>query len=220
MLAGASAAKAAGATPHRPTELAELLQPLRALATPSIGSPSVRYLAQFTPLTGEASLLPIIGRRTVADKEWLRVMLPGRPNNRAGWIPASLTVSRPLVWRIRIDLSNRVLVAFKSGALIKRFSVVIGAPATPTPLGNFFVVEKVRLGTKWSPRGWALALSAFSNTLRHFDGGQGQVAIHAKGSLEGALGSASSHGCIRVADRTAGWLKAHVQRGTFVEIVR
>ena len=219
-LVGPTVATASAASPHRPTELAELLQPIRALSSPLVRSTSVRYLAQFTPLTGEPAMLPIVERRTVADREWLRVMLPGRPNNRTGWIPANMTTSHPLVWRIRIDLSNRVLVAFKAGDLIKRFKVVIGARITPTPLGNFFVVEKVRLGTKWSPRGWALALSAFSNALRHFEGGQGQVAIHARGSLAGALGSASSHGCIRVTDRDAGWLNTHVPRGTFVEIVR
>ena len=147
-------------------------------------------------------------------------MLPGRPNNRTGWIRADVTRTIKLSWRIRVDLSNRALAVFKNGHLVHRIRVVVGATITPSPQGTFFVMEKVRLGTRWSKRGWALALSGYSNILRHFDGGQGQVAIHARGSLEGALGTAASHGCIRVADREAGWLAARIPRGTVVDIAR
>jgi lipoprotein-anchoring transpeptidase ErfK/SrfK len=177
-------------------------------------------LAEFTPLSGKRSVLPIVERRTIDDIEWLRVMLPGRPNNRTGWIHADVARITKLSWRIRVDLSNRALVVFKEGHLARRIRVVVGAAITPSPQGRFFVMERVRLGTSWSKRGWALALSGFSNILRHYDGGQGQVAIHARGSLEGALGTAASHGCIRVADREAGWLAARIPRGTVVEIVK
>ena len=218
-LCGAGSAAAAAATPPvRPHEAAELQMPVRALAEPASTAHSVRYLAEFTPLTGERSVLPIVERRTIAEVEWLRVMLPGRPNNRTGWIHAGVARTVPLRWRIRVDLSNRALAVFRDGHLVHRIRVVVGAAITPSPQGRFFVMERVRLGTSWSRRGWALALSAFSNVLRHFDGGQGQVAIHAKGSLDGALGTAASHGCIRVADREAGWLVARIPRGTVVEI--
>lgn len=219
IVTGTEAGSAVASPIARPNSSARLTAPLRARQHPVASAQSVRYLSEFTPLTGQPALLPIMEARAVDGKLWYRVMLPGRPNNRTGWIPSTAAEKVPLTWRIRIDVGNRALAVFHKGELQKRLRVVVGKTSTPTPRGRFFVVEKVRLGTTWSPRGWALALSAYSDALRHFEGGQGQVAIHAKGSLLGDLGSASSHGCVRVADRDAGWLAAHVPRGAFVEIV-
>jgi lipoprotein-anchoring transpeptidase ErfK/SrfK len=44
-----------------------------------------------------------------------------------------------------------------------------------------------------------LATSARSNVLQEFDGGPGQIALHGTDHLSGALGTAASHGCIRMA---------------------
>jgi lipoprotein-anchoring transpeptidase ErfK/SrfK len=49
---------------------------------------------------------------------------------------------------------------------------------------------------------WVLTLTAHSDALTRFDGGDGTVAIHGRGgaSLVDPLGSALSHGCIRLAN--------------------
>lgn len=112
------------------------------------------------------------------------------------------------------------MVIYKDGRRARRLRVIVGARITPTPIGHFSVMEHVRLGAKWSRYGWGLALSAFSEILKHYDGGQGQVAIHARGTLEGALGTASSHGCIRVRDTDASWLAHRIPNGTPVDIQR
>jgi lipoprotein-anchoring transpeptidase ErfK/SrfK len=46
---------------------------------------------------------------------------------------------------------------------------------------------------------WVLELTAHSDVLQQFDGGDGTVAIHGRGgaSLQDPLGTALSHGCIR-----------------------
>lgn len=209
---------APGASAAVAKEGASVTTSIQALKSP--GGALVQTISPFTPITGSKAVTPIIGRKIVDSTEWLRVRLSGRPNGRSALIPAASAEVIPLAWRIRVDLSNRKLVAFRNGLLVKRISVVVGAPETPTPTGHFFVVEKVRLGATWSHTGWALALSAFSNVLKHYDGGQGQVAIHARGRLVGALGSASSHGCVRARDSDAGWLAHRVPNGTPVDIVR
>jgi hypothetical protein len=60
------------------------------------------------------------------------------------------------------------------------FSAVVGAPDTPTPTGLFAVSERI---SQPDPHGfygpWVLLLTAYSNTLQHFDGGPGQISIHA-----------------------------------------
>jgi lipoprotein-anchoring transpeptidase ErfK/SrfK len=64
----------------------------------------------------------------------------------------------------------------------------------------------------------ALALSAHSDVLRTFDGGSGQIAIHGVANLAGAMGTASSHGCVRLAERDIRWIAAHIAPGVPVDI--
>ena len=198
---------------------AQMLNPSTAVKAPGERK-VVAHIAAETPLTGGSHVLPIIARRTVDGREWLRVRLAGRPNGKTGWIPASDAEVITLRWRILVDTGSRVMVVFKDGKRARRLRVVVGTSETPTPTGHFSVMESVRLGTTWSRYGWALALSAYSNVLKHFEGGQGQVAIHAKGSLLGDLGTAASHGCVRVRDTDASWLAHRIPNGTPVDIQR
>lgn len=210
----------ASATSSIPHEAVELLEDVYARKDSSARAARVKRLEALTPANADQLRVPIRERKEIDGQTWLRVMLPGRPNNRTGWIrydEEAMTIFK-LTKTIRIDVGSRVLAAYENGQTKKRVRVVVGAPSTPTPYGDFFVMEKVQ-GMRWSRRGWALALSAYSNVLMKFDGGDGQVAIHARGSLYGPLGSASSHGCIRVDDAVAAWLKRFAPNGTFVQIV-
>jgi lipoprotein-anchoring transpeptidase ErfK/SrfK len=65
---------------------------------------------------------------------------------------------------------------------------------------------------------FALALSARSNVLRRYEGGPGQVAIHGMANLGGTLGTAGSHGCVRLSDRSIRWLAARIGPGVPVAI--
>ncbi len=200
-------------------EGARMLQPSTAVRIPG-EKKIVAHIAAETPLTGGAHVLPIVAKQSVAGRDWLRVRLAGRPNGKTGWIPASDAEVIALHWRILVVKSSRVMVIYRDGKRARRLRVVVGAKNTPTPTGHFSVMEHVRLGTTWSRYGWGLALTAFSNVLKHYDGGQGQVAIHARGTLTGALGTASSHGCVRVRDTDASWLAHRIPNGTPVDIQR
>ena len=89
-----------------------------------------------------------------------------------------------------------------------RTSVVIGAPITPTPQGLFSIVGVWR----WNPAdflgSYILPLTAHSNVLQEFGGGDGRVGIHGRGgaSLLDPLGSARSHGCIRLSNKAINWI--------------
>jgi lipoprotein-anchoring transpeptidase ErfK/SrfK len=65
-----------------------------------------------------------------------------------------------------------------------------------------------------------LGLTAHSNVLRQFEGGSGEVGIHGRGgaSLLDPLGSAASHGCIRLSNRSIDWLVRRVGRENLVGI--
>lgn len=67
---------------------------------------------------------------------------------------------------------------------------------------------------------WAIHLNGFSTTIGHFDGGDGELALHGRGgaSLLDPLGSARSHGCIRVDNGAIGFIASHAPLGTPVII--
>lgn len=157
----------------------------------------------------DAPWLLILARPRAADNRcWLRVRLPWRPNDATGWVNANDVVLEKTPWRIEVSTAHRTLTLFQAGAAVRTVSVVIGKPSTPTPIGLFAVVWAI----PWHPDdflgSWVLELTAHSNVLQQFDGGDGTVGIHGRGgaSLIDPLGSARSHGCIRLANDTIDWL--------------
>jgi lipoprotein-anchoring transpeptidase ErfK/SrfK len=67
---------------------------------------------------------------------------------------------------------------------------------------------------------FALQLTAHSNTLKNYGGRPGRVAMHGRsgGLLADPLGSARSHGCIRMQNRIIRWLARRALPGTPVEV--
>jgi lipoprotein-anchoring transpeptidase ErfK/SrfK len=157
----------------------------------------------------DAAWLLVLGRPRAQDNRcWLQVRLPWRPNSAAGWINAKLVVVEKTKWRIEVSTSRRTLTLLEAGRPVRTISVVVGKPSTPTPTGLFAVAWAVR----WNPSdflgSWVLELTAHSDALAHFDGGNGLVGIHGRGgaSLLDPLGTAASHGCIRLANDSIDWL--------------
>jgi lipoprotein-anchoring transpeptidase ErfK/SrfK len=154
----------------------------------------------------------------IGQSEWVRIVAIKNRRQVKVWVPAWVTRKKVIDWRVTVDLSSRRATITRGGQVVRRFRVVVGAPSTPTPRGRFFVIDHLRLHNSWSRGAWALALSAYSNVLRNFDGGQGQVAMHAKGSLSNPLGTAASHGCVRFANSAAAWMAGNVPNGSAVDI--
>jgi lipoprotein-anchoring transpeptidase ErfK/SrfK len=172
------------------------------------------------PITGERTVLPVAGHRSVGGTPWLHVLLPGRPNGRLGWIERSGTSPTRTSWHIVVDVSERQVTVFRAGRPVRSFPAVVGKASTPTPLGEFFVEETVRLAASAAGAPFALALSARSDVLQEFDGGPGQIALHGLDNLSGVPGTAVSHGCIRIDDGTLRWLVARIGPGVPVTIVK
>jgi hypothetical protein len=139
---------------------------------------------------------------------WVKVRLPARPNHAAGWINSKRALLRPTSWSIVISLATRTLTIDRAGVTMLHTRAVIGAPATPTPTGLFSIIGVWSSPPNAFLGSWILALTAHSNALRQFDGGDGRVAIHGRGgtSLRDPLGSNRSHGCIRLANAAIDWL--------------
>lgn len=194
--------------------LAALLHDHVARTGPSGQAHRIEAVADRRPLTGARTVLPVLGHADSRRRgSWLRVRLPGRPNGHSGWISANRTRRTDTPWQIRVDLSARRVTVYRGGHARRHFRAVVGKPSTPTPRGAFFVEEALALSSHEAGGPFALATSARSNVFQEFEGGPGQIGIHGTNNLSGALGSASSHGCIRLGTRAITWLARRIGAG-------
>jgi lipoprotein-anchoring transpeptidase ErfK/SrfK len=210
---------AAVATVKPTQELVRVLAPHVARSAPNDHAPQVEVVRAQRPLTGERTTLPVLGHRAGADgATWLHVALPGRPNAHTGWIKQQETSSVVTRWHLVVDLSLRRVTVYRNGIAFHVFSAVVGKPSTPTPRGEFFVEEDValRAGDVGAP--YALALSARSDVFQEFEGGPGQIALHGLANVGGVLGTAASHGCIRLDAASVTWLVGRIGPGVPVTI--
>ena len=146
--------------------------------------------------------------------------IPGCTSGHTGWIRARELRHTSTDWHIAVDLSERRVRVYHDGRVERRYAAIVGAPSTPTPRGRFFVEEAVSLSPLDAGGPYALAASARSQVLQEFGGGPGQIAIHGTGNLAGALGTALSHGCIRLSPPAITWLARRVGAGAPLTVTR
>jgi lipoprotein-anchoring transpeptidase ErfK/SrfK len=103
--------------------------------------------------------------------------------------------------------------------LVLSSPAAVGSPATPTPLGRYYVNQRLIPGDPRGPFGpGAVGISAFSPVLTGWTQG-GPIAIH--GTNEPwSIGRAVSNGCIRVPNAVLRKLFAQTPSGTPVLIRR
>jgi lipoprotein-anchoring transpeptidase ErfK/SrfK len=183
--------------------------------------PGVAPFARFDRLNanGVPTVFAVLGARLDrrCRASWYRVQLPMRPNGITGWVPSSAVSERALRVRIVVDLSQRRVTLFRGARELFVTTAAIGSASTPTPTGRYFVNQKLVAPDPLGPFGpAALGISAFSPVLQEWAQG-GPIAIHGTNQAE-LLGSAVSHGCIRVSNDAVERLWKLVPTGTPVLI--
>ena len=167
---------------------------------------------------GTATPFLVREARRVDGQLWYRVLLPRRPNESSGWLPASQVTTAPRPNRAEVDLSARRLTLYRGVDAIGSFPVAIGTSSTPTPTGRFFVTVKLRppqISTVYGV--WALGLSAYSEVFDQFGTGDGQIALHGTANSS-ELGRAVSHGCVRLSNPAISTLARLLPPGSPVQI--
>jgi lipoprotein-anchoring transpeptidase ErfK/SrfK len=150
---------------------------------------------------------------------WVKVMLPVRPNESTGWVPASDLNLQNDDYAIVVSLSAHALGVYRDRVQVARYPVAVGASYAPTPAGNFFVTEILKAPNPNGAYGaYAFGLSDFSNTYSEFEGGPGQIAIHGT-NQPWVIGSNASHGCIRVRDDVDLYLESVLGPGSIVDVI-
>ena len=152
-----------------------------------------------------------------AGGTWLKVRIPMRPNGRRGWVRDSALGRLHLV-RTRLVVDRRRLRAtlYRSGRQIWRSGIGVGKSSTPTPGGNFWIRERIKVPDPAGPYGpWAFGTSAYAD-LSDWPGG-GVVGIHGTDEPQLIPGQ-PSHGCIRVENTAIRRLARLMPIGTPVRI--
>jgi lipoprotein-anchoring transpeptidase ErfK/SrfK len=212
------AAAEAASTPDR-FEGVTVKRYLMGRVKPTLRARGAAHLWTNTGFSNRRAVYPVLRHQVMEDgSEWVQVRALRNRTQVKVWIPKWATRRVWIAYKIKIDISSRLATVYKNGKVNRRFRVVVGAPSTPTPRGTWYVVDRMHLHNSWSQGRWALATSAFSRVLKRFDGGQGQVALHARGALREPVGTAASHGCVRFNNGDISWIAAHVPNGTQIQI--
>jgi lipoprotein-anchoring transpeptidase ErfK/SrfK len=202
--------------------IAKVMTPTVGRAAPRANARTVQRIGTTAPWAGGAVQLMVLGsQRDADDVLWLQVQLAKRPNGSTAWVLADHVRLLRTTWRIEVATASRTVTVRRAGKLVRRYRAVVGAPGTPTPRGLFAVAERFDLANAnnfYGPN--VLALTAFSSVFETFGGGPGVVGIHGRGgaSLATPLGTAASHGCVRIDNAQIVFLARVAIAGTPVSI--
>ena len=174
----------------------------------------LRYRTEDGPL----EVYPVLESRIdAAGRTWLRIRVPGRPNGRTGWTPrAALGPLHAVRTLLRVDRRTLRARLYRDGRRVWSSRIGVGAPATPTPAGRFWIRTRIRAlegGTIYGP--YAFGTGAYS-VLSDWPGG-GVIGIHGTNQPH-LIPGRPSHGCVRVPNRAIRRLARLMPIGTPVRI--
>ena len=183
--------------------------------------PGVGRLAEFgrKNVNGVPTVFAVRAQRLSEDCEpsWYHVQLPIKPNGVTGWVRAGDVVLEAVTTRVVVDLSDREVTLYERGDVVLSAAAAIGSAATPTPLGRFYVNQRLVPADASGPFGpGAIGISAFSEVLTGWVQG-GPIAIHGTNRPD-LIGGAVSNGCIRVRNDLLRQLFDRTRAGTPVTV--
>ena len=201
----------AASVTEEPTLAAYALGPIEVFESPNAPDPLLTL--DRTTILGTVTVLGVVDR---PGDGWLEVMLPVRPNGSTGWVREGGVSLYVVDGEIVIDLSDRKLSYRVDGIEVLETEVGIGSKHNRTPVGHFFVTDNVTLANPNSPWGpHALGISARSETITAYNGGDGIIGIHGTNN-PGSIGGEISLGCVRLPNDMITTLHEMVPLGTRV----
>jgi hypothetical protein len=186
-------------------------------ARPTRSSQAVGRVASVTP-EGTDNIVQSLDRAIdVRGRMWVKIRFPSLPNGAVGWIPRNAIGGYGVVHtKLVIDLSGARARLFRGGRLVFRAPIGTGRSGWPTPVGRFYVRNRLEgFGDPfYGPV--AFGTSARSPVTTDWPAG-GFVGIHGTDSPELIPGPVS-HGCIRMRNRDVTELSRLMPIGTPVRI--
>ena len=187
-------------------------------SAPSGGARVIARLSEFRPQDYRPRyVLALAAKKGKQGKPaWYKISIPGRPNGRTGWVPAKQISIRPVPWQVVVFRGSRVIQVWKHDQLVRSSKVAVGAPGMETPTGLYYVTVRFRPVQQTFLGDFAFETSAYSK-LSEWPGG-GVVGLHGTTSPQ-LLGQAVSHGCIRISNETANFLRDRIPLGTPIRVL-
>lgn len=182
--------------PTGATRWAPVLHTTAARSRPTVHSAPVGLLPARTP-DGTTNVAVADGESGSRGTQWVHVSLAVLPNGTKGWVPRSALGGWSFVeTRLVIDRARLTATLFRAGHIIFRARVGVGAPATPTPRGSFYVRDRLTGFTNPMYGPLAFGTNARAPTLTDWPGG-GVVGIHGT-DQPNLIPGRISHGCVRL----------------------
>lgn len=121
--------------------------------------------------------------------------------------------------KIILNLASRLLTLYEGTEKVRIYPVAVGAPETPSPVGEFSISEK-EVNPSWTdPKTKITVPSGPSNPLGYrWLGLYGNYGIHGT-NAPWSIGCSVSHGCIRMYEEDVEELFESAPMGTPVEII-
>ncbi|HKG65509.1 MAG TPA: L,D-transpeptidase family protein [Solirubrobacteraceae bacterium] len=166
-------------------------------SAPDAAAPRIAELGTRTP-EGTRNIVAVAARgHDRQGRRWVQVRLAVLPNGRTGWVPrAALGGYGTVHTRLIIDLQALSATLYRRGRAVLRAPVAVGATATPTPAGEFYV--RNRLTRYRSPAYGPIAFGTSARSPQATDWPAGGfVGIHGTDQPDLVPGRVS-HGCIRM----------------------
>ncbi|MGH2680570.1 MAG: L,D-transpeptidase [Actinomycetota bacterium] len=186
-----------------------------AFARPRVGAAKVGVVPAGSKYYG----LPIIAwvEELSPDGRWGLVELPYTWPRREGWIRMAGMQRATTRIRVEVDLSEHMVIVRKLGEVLFRASGATGAWSSPTPVGEYFVTDRVPFSARGPLGSFAFGISGIQPRLPAGWSGGNQLAIHGTNDPS-SIGTNASAGCVRVSEGTLDRLLPLLRYGTPVVI--
>ncbi len=198
-----------------------------------IGTAAADRVVARTEPDSDAEVIATFGRRTKQrgpqvflleqrlqgpeNGEWLKALLPIRPNGTRGYIRADSLRLSQTPYRIVVNRKALSLTLWEGCRKVKTSRIGLGTKYTPTPVGKFYLASLIKPVNPNSIYGsFAYGLSGYSPVIKNWTWG-GIIGIHGTNDPS-SVGKRISHGCIRMRNRQIEALVKILPLGTPVEI--
>jgi len=121
-------------------------------------------------------------------------------------------------WQIMINIPEYKLYVYQDGVLLGKYPVAVGKPSEPSPIGDFYIVNKV-INPVWYPQGRKPVPPGPANPLGKYWLGLNikGYGIHGNNS-PGSIGNPVSKGCFRMRNEDIEMLFRIIPKGTPVKV--
>jgi lipoprotein-anchoring transpeptidase ErfK/SrfK len=158
-------------------------------------------------------------RIALSSATLLAVCLPASAQTQASSAASETVVATPQrIRRVVVSIPDRKLALLEDGRVVKIYRVAVGAPGSPSPSGEFKIVQRLKDPTYYHPG--VVVPPGPGNPL-----GTRWMGLSAKGfgihgtNQPGSVGRNASHGCIRLRNRDAEDLFERVRPGDSVALI-